>query len=99
MNNFGELVNKAAFEIRNAIKHGYDFRNEIMSETNWSEICDWCKFPDFQHYSSIYERAINTAIYIVAVELGIEYNQIKIYIHDRIEDWWDCPSSFKIDNI
>lgn len=99
MNTFGVLVNKAVVEIRDAIENGFDFREEIMNDTNWSEICEWCKFPDLQHYSSIYERAINTAIYIVAVEQGIEYNRIRLYIETKLWNWWDCPSSIKIDNI
>lgn len=99
MNNFGALVNKAVVEIRDAIANGFDFREEIMDNTNWSEICGWCKFPDIQHYSSIYERAINTAIYIVAVEQGIEYNRIRLYIESKLWKWWDCPSSFKLDNV
>ena len=99
MNNFSEMVNRAIYEIKDALEHGYNFRKDFLEETNWTEICDWCEFPDIQYSMSIYERAINTAIFIIAVEQGIEYNIIKRYIHDNIFECWNGPSIFTADNI
>ena len=34
MNNFSEMVNRAIYEIKDALEHGYNFRKDFLEETN-----------------------------------------------------------------
>ena len=33
MNNFSEMVNRAIYEIKDALEHGYNFRKDFLEET------------------------------------------------------------------
>lgn len=93
---FNDLVNIAYKEIRDAVNEGkYDLINDIVDDTNWSEICYWCGFPDIQKNESIYERAINLATMQVMVDEGVKHSKIKEYIDERISEPWNQPYTTK----
>lgn len=66
--NFEQLVGIAIEEIRDAYEnhYGWDWEQDFIKDVNYSEICEWCGFPDLQTSESIYERAINLAIIILS---------------------------------
>ena len=55
------IANKAILE---AIEKGY-YSTTDLEEPNYSEICEWCGFPDFQD-GGIFEIIINIAINLAA---------------------------------
>lgn len=59
-----ELVLIANKKILEAIEKGY-YSITDLEEPNYSEICEWCGFPDFQD-GGIFERIINIAINLAA---------------------------------
>lgn len=65
---FENLVAIAITEIRDAYENhiGWDWENNFLKDINYSEICDWCNFPDLGTYESIYEKAINMAIIVLS---------------------------------
>ena len=63
-----ELVQTAARELATAVQEGlYDFSN--LKDLNYSEICSWCGWPDFQD-GGIFEQAINTAANMILGIMG-----------------------------
>lgn len=57
-------VLRANKEILEAIKRDY-YTIEDLKHPNYSEICEWCGFPDFQD-GGIFENIIDTAINLAA---------------------------------
>lgn len=86
---FFELVTIAYKEISDAIDNNNFPISDFMSEINWSEICDWCKFTDIGHSRSIYERAINTAIFMVLIDQNVSCTKIQPFIKNYIYNCWD----------
>lgn len=65
---FENLVAIAITEIRDAYENhiGWNWERDFLNDINYSEICEWCKFPDLGTNESIYEKAINTAIIVLS---------------------------------
>ena len=62
------LVVRAARELFEAVqKNYYEFSD--LKDLNYSEVCDWCNFPDLQD-GGIYEQAIDLAADMVLGVLG-----------------------------
>lgn len=59
-----KLVLIANKNILEAIEKGY-YSTTDLEEPNYTEICEWCGFPDFQD-GGIFERIINIAINLAA---------------------------------
>lgn len=58
-----KLVVRAAKELASAVQeHYYDLSD--LDSINYSEVCDWCDFPDLQD-GGIYEQAIDEAAKII----------------------------------
>lgn len=63
-----EMVQKAARKLFKAVQENYyDFSD--LKDLNYSEICDWCGWPDFQD-CGIFEQAIDSAADMVLGVLG-----------------------------
>ena len=54
------LFQQAYDAIVDAIYDGYYIDSNLIDAPNYSEICEWCKWPDLQD-NGIFERAINAA--------------------------------------
>lgn len=63
-----EMVQKAARELFDAVQEKY-YGFEELKQLNYSEICEWCGWPDFQD-CGIFEQAINLAANMVLGVLG-----------------------------
>ena len=59
-----ELVLIANNEILKAMDNNY-YSIDDLKQPNYSEICEWCGFPDFQD-GGIFEKIIDTAINLAA---------------------------------
>ena len=59
-----ELVLIANKEILKVMDHNY-YSIDDLKQPNYSEICEWCGFPDFQD-GGIFETIIDTAINLAA---------------------------------
>ena len=59
-----ELVLIANKEILKALDNNY-YSIDDLKQPNYSEICEWCGFPDFQD-GGIFETIIDTAINLAA---------------------------------
>ena len=59
-----ELVITATKEILKAMDDNY-YSIDDLKQPNYSEICEWCGFPDFQD-GGIFETIIDTAINLAA---------------------------------
>lgn len=57
------LVARAARELAHAVQENYYDLSDLNS-INYSEVCEWCNFPDLQD-GGIYEQAIDTAAEII----------------------------------
>lgn len=57
------LVVRAAKELTSAIQENY-YDLSDLDIINYSEVCEWCDFPDLQD-GGIYEQAINAAAKII----------------------------------
>lgn len=57
------LVVRAARELARAVQENY-YDLSDLSIINYSEVCDWCNFPDLQD-GGIYEQAIDAAAKII----------------------------------
>ena len=63
-----EMAQTAAGEIFKAVQENYyDFSD--LKEPNFTEICDWCDWPNFED-NGIFEQAIKTAANMVCGVLG-----------------------------
>ena len=63
-----EMVQKAARELFKAVQENYyDFSD--LKNLNYSEICEWCGWPDLQDYG-VFEQAIDVAANMVLGVLG-----------------------------
>lgn len=63
-----EMVQNAAREIFKAVQENYyDFSD--LKDLNYSEICDWCGWPDLQD-RGVFEQAIDLAANMVLGVLG-----------------------------
>ena len=71
-----KLVLIANKEILEAIEKGY-YSTTDLEEPNYTEICEWCGFPDFQD-GGIFEKIIN-----IAINLAANLNDFKIYISNE----------------
>lgn len=71
-----KLVLIANKNILEAIEKGY-YSTTDLEEPNYTEICEWCGFPDFQD-GGIFERIIN-----IAINLAAKLNDFKIYISNE----------------
>lgn len=80
MNSFSQCVEKAINNIRKALISGYDIEADFLEETNYSEICEWCKFPDYQTSTSAYEKAINIAILVLAISKNANQKSIDGFV-------------------
>ena len=65
-----ELVLIANKEILKAMDNNY-YSIDDLKQPNYSEICEWCGFPDFQD-GGIFERIIN-----IAINLAVNLNDFK----------------------
>lgn len=63
-----EMAQTAAREIFNAVQRDY-YSFEDLKDLNFSEICGWCGWPDFQD-NGIFEQAIATAANMVLGVMG-----------------------------
>lgn len=57
------LVVRAARELTRAIQENY-YDLSDLDDINYSEVCEWCDFPDLQD-GGIYEQAIDAAVKII----------------------------------
>lgn len=57
------LVVRAARELARAVQENY-YDLSDLNIINYSEVCDWCNFPDLQD-GGIYEQAIDAAAKII----------------------------------
>lgn len=57
------LVVRAARELTRAVQENY-YDLSDLNIINYSEVCDWCNFPDLQD-GGIYEQAIDAAAKII----------------------------------
>lgn len=57
------LVVRAARELTRAIQENY-YDLSDLNNINYSEVCEWCNFPDLQD-GGIYEQAIDAAAKII----------------------------------
>ena len=64
------LVVRAARELARAVQENY-YDLSDLNIINYSEVCDWCNFPDLQD-GGIYEQAIETAANMVLGTLGFK---------------------------
>lgn len=71
-----KLVLIANKNILEAIEKEY-YSTTDLEEPNYSEICEWCGFPDFQD-GGIFERIIN-----IAINLAANLNDFKLYISNE----------------
>ena len=62
------IVNKVFESILDAVHQNY-YEFKDLKELNYSEICDWCGFPDFQD-NGIFEQCIDIAADAVLRILG-----------------------------
>lgn len=62
MNKFN-LVVRAARELARAVQENY-YDLSDLNIINYSEVCEWCNFPDLQD-GGIYEQAIDAAAKII----------------------------------
>lgn len=60
------LVVRAARELMRAVQENY-YNLSDLNIINYSEVCDWCNFPDLQD-GGIYEQAIDAAAKIIIAE-------------------------------
>ena len=58
-----DLVVRAARELTRAVQENY-YDLSDLDTINYSEVCDWCDFPDLQD-GGIYEQAIDAAAKII----------------------------------
>ena len=65
-----ELVQKAAGELFRAVRENYYDLSDLYI-INYSEVCDWLDWPDFQD-GGIFEDAIETAANMVLGVLGFK---------------------------
>ena len=65
-----ELVQKAARELFRAVQENY-YDLSDLNIINYSEVCDWLDWPDFQD-GGIFEDAIETAANMVLGVLGFK---------------------------
>lgn len=86
---FIELVNIAYKEIEKAMLADYDWFAEWFEHPNWAEICDWCGFPDIQHSDSLYERAINMAVFHILVRHNMGPNDWNYWLNEYIVPCWE----------
>ena len=63
-----EMVQTAAREIFRAVQEDY-YGFEDLKDLNFTEICGWCGWPDFQD-CGIFEQAIETAANMVLCVMG-----------------------------
>lgn len=57
------LVVRAARELTCAVQENY-YDLSDLNNINYSEVCEWCNFPDLQD-GGIYEQAIDAAAKII----------------------------------
>lgn len=57
------LVVRAAKKLARAVQENY-YDLSDLNAINYSEVCDWCNFPDLQD-GGIYEQAIDAAAEII----------------------------------
>lgn len=57
------LVVRSARELARAVQENY-YDLSDLNIINYSEVCDWCNFPDLQD-RGIYEQAIDAAAKII----------------------------------
>lgn len=57
------LVVRAARELARAVQENY-YDLSDLNIINYSEVCEWCNFPDLQN-GGIYEQAIDAAAKII----------------------------------
>lgn len=57
------LVVRAARELARAVQENY-YDLSDLNIINYSEVCEWCNFPDLQD-GGIYEQAIDAAAKII----------------------------------
>lgn len=57
------LVVRAARELERAIQENY-YDLSDLDTINYSEVCEWCNFPDLQD-GGVYEQAIDAAVKII----------------------------------
>lgn len=86
---FNDLVNVAYKEIKDSIENFGHPLEEIVNDTNYSEICDWCGFPDLGVPESIYERAICVGIWLNLIDNNHDPMTIKSYIETQILPNWE----------
>lgn len=65
-----ELVQKAAGELFRAVRENY-YELSDLNNINYSEVCDWLDWPDFQD-GGIFEDAIKAAADMVLGVLGFK---------------------------
>ena len=74
------LFQQAYDAIVEAIREGYykeeDFLNEAI---NYSEVCEWCKWPDLQD-NGVFEKAIDAAWNVARYANGIVPLEVMPYI-------------------
>lgn len=58
------LVVRAARELARAVQENYYDLSDLNDIINYSEVCEWCNFPDLQD-GGIYEQAIDAAAKII----------------------------------
>ena len=68
------IVNKAFTELMDAVHQNYYEFNDLVN-LNYSEICDWCGFPDFQD-GGLFEQCIDIAANAVLGILGYKPQHI-----------------------
>lgn len=65
-----EMAQKAARELFRAVQENY-YGYKDLQQLNYSEVCDWLDWPDFQD-SGIFEDAIENAANMVLGVLGFK---------------------------
>lgn len=58
------LVVRAARKLTRAVQENYYDLEQAINIINYSEVCEWCNFPDLQD-GGIYEQAIDAAAKII----------------------------------
>ena len=89
------LVVRAARELTCAVQENY-YDLSDLNIINYSEVCEWCNFPDLQD-GGIYEQAIDAAAKIIIEIIKQQENNMKktVYLYvERDDSEYDYKAGF-----
>ena len=73
------LFQQAYDAIVEAVHNGYYEDKDILEHPNYTEICEWCEWPDLQD-SGIFEQAIDAAWNAVRYSYGYLPLEVEPYV-------------------